>query len=732
VLSNNVRRTPIRRTAKPTQNALYKSLKQVQADIDLQFQMEQDEVGAESEGHEQEEPVAQQPQQSGSIKRRPGRPPKTIEMNVEARRTQGWPLEQSHPDNRRRHQSIQPSTSAIQSPEANAAHADPVTPDTTAAPKRRVGRPTNAEAAAARAAQASRRSMRVSGNNVEPMIELPAIKKRGMHARARAKNDSNEQHQHIEAGRSAARPVGRPTREEAAAGASSMAIEQQLSNGHAQANRRSARVSGENIEPSTEPAEQAASTSDSHQLRNGAGQAATSNIDNRVRPRVNNHSHEQQQATELMSSAAQPVFIDDEEYDDQAHDTNEEAEEDEEGHRPQGNDEAEENDEPHGNEAEERPDPSNTDPQRLHGHWGQMRGILSEVIRHRDERPNIPDDTFNETLRDCKDVKRTVRAIASDTGPDELEQITSECGDAVSRAEALCRSTSNVSNRDDRGYHIFKFLVPALAKLLKAVIEALERIDIEGAGLPQISMAHLLIVINLIHAIETCGTAAYHAYTKLDGGRPVKGNVHSRITIPLRELHAALTGVYQRRFRTETAREQAEAMIDEDAARKEERQRRKEWREIEMRNQAKWKKMDAVRRDLNFNTVDKDLFIHIRSCPSTLVVETSEDGRPFLDVKWREECTTFTMRELAALEEGLIKHVDRPSPLKSEVFENLMREYCTFGGELSQRNTLEIVRTASDLKFWKIHIHRRNGTDIPQWVKRIPAWMEPLEYDSAV
>jgi hypothetical protein len=356
-----------------------------------------------------------------------------------------------------------------------------------------------------------------------------------------------------------------------------------------------------------------------------------------------------------------------------------------------------------------------------------MRGMLREAVRQSDERPNIPDETFNATLHACKFVRRTVRTITSDTGLDELEQIMSECRSSVSRAEALCSDTSDVPNRDDRGYHIFKFLMPALAKLLKAVIEALERIDIEGAGLPQISMAHLLIVINLIHALYTCGNEAYHTYTQLDPGRPVKKDVHAKITVPLRDLHAALTGVYQRRVRTETASQQAEAMAAELEARVKERDRLEEWRKTEMRNQAKWKKMDTVRRELVRNSMDQRKRLHIYSCPSA-IVETREDGQPFLPAKWRRQVTTFTMRELAALCEGLQKHVDTPAPLKSEVFENLMLEYCRFGGELSERNTLEIVRQSNDLRAGLIKLHKDNGTQPPRWVWRVPVWMEPVRY----
>jgi hypothetical protein len=659
-LSTNVRRTPIRHP-KPTQNASYTSLADAQAQIDLQFQMEQDEVGAESEGHEQEEPVVEQPQQSGSGKKRRGRPPnppKPVQMNDQTM------------------------------------HADPGTPDTAAAPKRRVGRPTKAEAAAAAAA-------------------------------ARAGSTANAQ---------------------------------QPSNTPAQANRRrSARVSGNTVEPTPEPAEQAASkgsASNTRQLRNGADQAVTSNIGRRVRARVNNHSNEQQQTTQPMNSASQPMVIDDEQGDDQVHETNEEAEEDDdepqgsdvpeenfyfeenaepeeddEDHEPQGNDGPDGNFVPEeNNEPEQQPEPSDTDSHRLHGQWGLMQGIWREARRHSDETPDISDDTFNATLRACKDSRAAVRAIPAGISPDELIQITTECRNSVRLVEALCRDTSDVRNRDERGYHIFKFLMPALAKLLKAEVEALERVDIEGAGLPQISMAHLPIVMNLIHGINTCGLEAYHAYTRLDHDRPVKRDVHSRITIPLRNLHTALEGIYQRRAATEMARVQADAIAAEEAARDEEHERLEEWRETVTRNQAKWKKMDTVRRELVLNSIDTKKRNHIYKCPSTLVVETAEDGRPFLDPKWRKEVTTFTMRELVALREGLILHVDTPDPLKSEVFENLIKDYCRYKGELAERNTLEIVRQAGDMRASLIKLYKDNGTQPPRWVWKVPVWMEPAQY----
>lgn len=494
---------------------------------------------------------------------------------------------------------------------------------------------------------------------------------------------------------------GRRARADVAAEAS---LAQRDSNSHVHHIPRTARVNDDNIEAATGPAVPAASTSDAGQPGNDANQAVTGFGDRHVNGRANNHIDEQQQA----GSVAQSVVVGDAKNDDY---TSEESE------KSEGSEECGDGDDDV--EAEEHIVLSS----RLHGHWESIQELVREAAKHRDERFSIPDKTFKAALRDCKRTVRTVRATTADIDADELEQITSECRNVVSRAAQLCGDNTPMRNRGDRGYHISKFLMPALVRLLKAVIEAFERVDIEGAGQPQIYTHHLATIINLIYTIWTCGDSAYHQYKSID--RPVKKEVHAEITLRLRALHDKLEEFYTSRLRAEREREQALALSREIEAKDQKRERAEQRRRTEQLNRDKWRKMNTARWEVGKNSWDLKKLNHLRSCPSALV-ETNEAGQPFLPAYLRQNVETFTMRELAALREGLIKHVDTPSPLKSEVFENLMREYCCFGGELAARNTLEVVRQANDLRFGLIQLHEKNGTEVPRWVWQVPVWMDPV------
>jgi len=681
-LPNKVRLTPIQRAAQQRPNPWYKSpaqtlidqqlglpvdeeeegeeqdevesqiqeeeedesvVEQAQIDEQLGFPPNEEEEGAEqdevkSQIHEDDEPVAEQPQQSGSGKKRLGRPPKPIQSNGDGKRKRGRPSKQKQPEHK---QSVPAPTGAIQPPDANVGNEneEPSTP--TAAPRRKPERPTKAASAAG---------------------TVPV----------RRCLDSNI---HIDP-RTTADIVGVNR-------------------------RRSARVRGDNVRPTTEPRPtMPVASKATRQPAKDLSRAMTNNRGRQASASATNHNVEHQ--------LAQPVVIDDDEYDDQAHDTSEEPEE---------NGESEEE-----NDSEAKPDAH-----RLYGQWGRIQGIIREATKHRDEVASIPDDTFTSVLRECREVRRKVRATAIDISPDDLNKITSDCRNAVHRADAICGDTSQVPNRDDRGYHIFKFLIPALARLLKVVVEAFERVDIEGAGQSQISMRHLVTVINLVYATYNCGDKAKQACTNLDQDRPIKRAVHSGITIPLRDLHAALTEVHQRIHRAEKAREQVEYMAREIAARDEKREREKQERKQREKNQAKWNKMNKLRQEISKDIFDEEKFLHLRKWNND-IVGTAEDGRPFLPAHLRAKVSKFTMLELAYLQEGLEKYGDTPWPLESEVFEKLMVEHCRCGGALAERNLLEIVIKANDYRDYIVHSRRMKDEEPPEWVWLVPAWIESREF----
>jgi hypothetical protein len=133
---------------------------------------------------------------------------------------------------------------------------------------------------------------------------------------------------------------------------------------------------------------------------------------------------------------------------------------------------------------------------------------------------------------------------------------------------------------------------------------------------------------------------------------------------------------------------------------------------------------NQARQNISFNSGNVKKMNHLRSCPMDLV-QTDADGEPFLHPDLRDKRGEWSMREIEALQKGLQKHVDTPAPLRSRVFENIIAEHCPFREALTNKNLLEIVVKANEMKNFFIQRSRERGTDVEEWVRKIPRWMDP-------
>jgi hypothetical protein len=365
-------------------------------------------------------------------------------------------------------------------------------------------------------------------------------------------------------------------------------------------------------------------------------------------------------------------------------------------------------------------DPTPADPNRLYGHWHKIRNVMREVARHRGNTIRINDDEFKEIVQACRDATNNVRAIAADVSRHELNRVFLECREATARASILCGDGQPFENSREnrkRGFHVFKHLLPALAKLQKAAMEAFERVDVEDTETEQISLDHLHIALDLLLAVVNLGENAHRGYVGLS--KPIKRAVHRGITIPLRELHTDLSGI----ARDEEQRLQDEELEREFAAMEEEREQKAQRRQLELRNQDKWKRMNQKRQDISFNTGNVKKMNHLRSCPMGLV-QTDADGQPFLPNHLRDRRGVWSVPENRALQQALQRHVDTPAPLRSMVFEKVIAERCPFRKELTDKNLLEIVLEANEMKDYYIGLSRERGAPVAEWVRKIPRWME--------
>jgi len=389
----------------------------------------------------------------------------------------------------------------------------------------------------------------------------------------------------------------------------------------------------------------------------------------------------------------------------------------------QSSEDAEEDE--HLDETELQLEPTANDRHRLYGHWHKIREVMQEVAKHRGSTVRIKDAEFKEVVQACRDATTTVQDLAADISPNVFEQTFLQCRDAIARARSVCGTGEALADSIEtrkRGFHIFKHLLPTLARLLRAAIKAFERVDKVDVETEQIPLGHLSKIIELLSAVVQCGESAYRSYQTLS--RPIKQDVHRGITVHLRELHSNLTAKYSTEFRRQEEQQLNEELEREIAAREEQRERQVQWRKLELHNQEKWKRMNKARFDVSKNSGDLKKQHHLRSCGMQLV-QTDADGQPYLPTTLRGRRGMWTEHESTTLETSLRNHVDTPAPLESMVFEKIIAEECKFRRPLANKNVLEIVIEANEIKDFWISWRRDTGAPVDEWVQKIPRWMDP-------
>lgn len=370
-------------------------------------------------------------------------------------------------------------------------------------------------------------------------------------------------------------------------------------------------------------------------------------------------------------------------------------------------------------------EPMANDRYRLYGQWHKVREVMREVARHKGSTVRIRDEEFKEILQACKDATGILRDTAAEVDADGLNQAIVQCQNAIARAKSICgngQALADSKNTRKRGFHIFKHLLPNLARLLRAAMKAFERVNRVGVDTDQIPLDHTSRVLNLLFSVVECGKCANKSYEALS--RPIKLDVHSRITIPLRELHSSLKSIYDAEFRRLENEQRDEELAREIEARDEERERQVQWRKLELHNQEKWKQMNKARLAVSLNSGNMRKQNHLRSCGMQLV-QTDANGQPYLPTHLRGRRGEWSMVEIEALDKSLRRHVDTPAPLSSMVFENLFAEQCPFRRPLTDKNVLEIVIKSNELKNYYERRSDESGIPVAEWVRNIPRWMDP-------
>lgn len=438
-------------------------------------------------------------------------------------------------------------------------------------------------------------------------------------------------------------------------------------------------------------------------------------------------SQQEVNATKQMNDYPQPTNISLQHNEDDENDEEEkEADEDD--------DEGEEElDEAHGHEALSDDDdaeaPSDeTDQHRLYGHWARFCKIVTVAKKYHGAKVRIKNPGFKKLLEDCEMLTSSIRATASDASPGEVDRFVSRCTSILKRSQKICgHRVSEVDFSDKKlGFHIFKHLVPALALLLYAVVRGFESLDVEATDNQQISLEHLRTVLDIMVAIADSEKSAFDGFLKLSE-KANKRKVHEGIAIPLRAMLDSLSRVHRSQVAEQQARAAREEAAREMAAQSQEMERRARHRKLSDANHSYWNHLNLLRVRVA-NTFNRQKLLHLRSCPASLV-ETKEDGMPYLRYEAHVQQAQWTMPELAALQNCLknFPDNDRVPPCQSKVFERVIDKACRPGGALTNRNVLEIVVTANEMKDNFIRLRLERDEDIEPWLERIPQWIGPRQ-----
>lgn len=369
---------------------------------------------------------------------------------------------------------------------------------------------------------------------------------------------------------------------------------------------------------------------------------------------------------------------------------------------------------------------------RLYGRWELLRTMVHEAAKHRRAKVRINDDVFKQAIQSCNDAVATLGILAKDASTSDHREAFLSFKNAMKNSRDACGKGSVELDFTDeqktkkRGYHIYKHLLPALTRVLKAAIVYYEQLDIVCDGKRQISLAHLRTILDFTGNFCDTTTHVYENYRELS--KPIKQNVHGGIALPLRELHTLLDKTYRAELAKRKQSEDGERMARDMAARDKEQERLERPRKALNEHRTKWQRLN-MERIVIADTFDSRKLRHLRSCPSSLI-EVDEFGGCYLNDRARAQdlaLPKWKMRELEALEDGLRRYADAEDsgPVDSMVFDCIVRYKCRPGGELAERNLLEIVVTASDLREFWVASRRKAGLDVELWIERIPRWLRP-------
>ncbi|KAF7191378.1 hypothetical protein HII31_07401 [Pseudocercospora fuligena] len=390
---------------------------------------------------------------------------------------------------------------------------------------------------------------------------------------------------------------------------------------------------------------------------------------------------------------------------------------------------------------------------RFLGQWPILKKIFA-VVRKRNARSkngknrnadNVEiEGDVAEALNACWQAMRRLKRLR-DTKHDtaQIQDPPTELKHLMEKINILCgkdpRSQADLSN-EKMAMCIYVHLIDKLVDLLRHMLFCYEQIDQgESVLASNMSLEHTRTCTQTMNMILEMGRGAKKY--KLDSATErLKKSIEKNTLLPLgkvvKSFAACLTDVARQRQLEEAQARDREEREQRRLERQRERKERGERDQYEMLRK-KWGMLHTERRraeggcltvakqrhlqykesepefDQNGNLFERvEVFRTRAPGPSPAAIAQIRAGKTFRP--WSNEA-------LLALVEGL----KRWSNDEEMVFTRIIREHCTRGGLLVDRNVTEIVVAAADLKELLSRSQEQSDGHVQEWVRKIPLWTEP-------
>jgi len=382
-------------------------------------------------------------------------------------------------------------------------------------------------------------------------------------------------------------------------------------------------------------------------------------------------------------------------------------------------------------QVDERDDELGNGNHRFYGQWKHLRTVfeaendigvnVSNGKRMEQRRYKLNDVDVITIINICNSAMEKLEG-----GEDAVDEFN-EIGE---RVNALHQNGADnpVPNQQDvrKCRNIYCHLFPALARLLRKVIETYEETDRDTQPPGTVRIGHLNIVIGLIELILDLGEGM-KKFEKPKSSLAVVRPVKNSVIAALKPVHAALC-----RESLRHAREENKALRLREAAAERERESREEQMKRQQQDnirriRSEWHHLHIERIWAEGGFLDHRKREHLTE--PQIGTEYDQEGQPFerLEVfaprvgpppAMVEAASerVWRMAELDALVSGL-KRYQGP-----DVYWKIFREYCGRTGLLNKYNVTEIVTVAANMKEYYTNLQQEANGQVEDWVKAIPVW----------